>query len=171
MKLVFVAGQVGMDYNGKVADTYEVQVEQTVKYISTCLAAAATKVTDIIKITYYSVNYHHTNRLHVPIVLKFPNGRRCATMLVPVTCFAKPKFLFEMNITAAIPRERAIGDIPKSILPASTDTTVDVVVVGVSVAFKQDMTARMPDFRPLSSRLAIESEVKRGVYQERRGKA
>lgn len=130
MKLVFVAGQVGMDENGKVADTYEGQVEQTVKNIGTCLAAAGAKVTDIIKITYYIVNYHPTSRPHVPIVLNFLNGHRCATMLVPVTCLAKPEFLFEMDVTAAIPRERPMDDVAMPIRPVSTDTMVDVVVVG-----------------------------------------
>ncbi|OKL56192.1 hypothetical protein UA08_08448 [Talaromyces atroroseus] len=97
MKLVFVAGQVGMDEHGNVADTYEGQVAQTVKNIGRCLAAAGARVTDIVKINYYIVNYDPNNRPHVPIVLNFFNGHRASTMLVPVVCLAKPELLFEMD--------------------------------------------------------------------------
>jgi monoamine oxidase len=127
MKVVYVAGQVGMDENGKVADTYEGQVRQTVKNIGTCLAAAGATVKDIVKVNYYIVNYDPDNRPHVPIVLDFYNGHRPATMLVPVPCLAKPEFLFEMDATAVIPRNRA--SVPRT-PPNVVDTTVDVVVVG-----------------------------------------
>ncbi|KAJ4506733.1 hypothetical protein HRR83_003043 [Exophiala dermatitidis] len=128
MKVVFIAGQVGMDENGNVAKAYEDQVRQTVKNIGTCLAAAGAKVTDIVKVNYYIVNYDPNNRPHVPIVLDFYAGHRPSTMLVPVPCLAKPELLFEMDVTAVIPRDRGIEPIPQPI--PVTETRVDVVVVG-----------------------------------------
>lgn len=127
MKVVFTAGQVGMDQDGNIAPTYEGQVAQTVKNISRCLDTAGATVKDIVKINYYIVNYSPTDRPHVPIVLKFLNGHRPSTTLVPVHCLAKPDFLFEMDATAVIPRNRAIGISSLSTVP---DAEVDVVVVG-----------------------------------------
>ncbi|XXH01238.1 hypothetical protein Hte_007592 [Hypoxylon texense] len=121
MKVVFTAGQVGIDEHGNVAPTYEGQVEQAVKNISRCLEAAGAKVTDIVKINYYIVNYDPVDRPHVPIVLKFLDGHRCSTTLVPVPCLAKPELLFELDATAVMPADRA---------PATETTNVDVVVVG-----------------------------------------
>ncbi len=126
MKVVYTAGQVGLDEHGNVASTYEDQVAQTVKNIGRCLEAAGATVKDIVKINYYIVNYHPTNRPHVPIVLKFLNGHRCATTLVPVQQLAKPEFLFEMDVTAVIPNQTP------SLSPSLPvgNTEVDVVVVG-----------------------------------------
>lgn len=120
MKVVFIAGQVGMDEHGKVAETYEAQVEQTVKNISMALAAAGARVTDIVKMNYYIVNYHPTDRPHVPIVLKWLNGHRPTTMLVPVQQLAKPEFLFEMDATAITPKDCVADKVPRPVPVADT---------------------------------------------------
>jgi monoamine oxidase len=127
MKVVWTAGQVGLDENGKVASTYEGQVTQAVENISRCLEAAGASVKDVVKINYYIVNYHPDIRPHVPIVLKWLDGHRCATTLVPVQCLARPEFLFELDATAVIPASRSSPLTRSLSLPS---TAVDVVVVG-----------------------------------------
>lgn len=138
MKVVFVAGQVGMDERGRVAPTYEGQVEQTLRNLSRCLEAAGARVTDVVKMNYYIVKYHPDHRPHVPLVLRFLDGHRPATMLVPVAQLARPEFLFEMDLTAVVPRDRAAGGggggVPRPVPQFAEDVGVDVVVVGGGLA-------------------------------------
>lgn len=129
MKLIYIAGEVGQDDKGKFPASYEEQVKKTVENLGIALAAAGATVADILKATYYIVNYDATNRPHVPIVLDFYKGHCPATVLIPVKELAFPGLLFEMDIVAAVPRSRSAPVVPKP-LPDLLDATVDVVVVG-----------------------------------------
>jgi len=119
-RIITTAGQVGADSNGVVPPSLDSQIALAFENLSRCLEAAGAAVTDIIKLTYYIVNYDFKNRRHTPHLVKFLNGHRPATTLVPVEKLAIPEYLFEIEATAAV---------------AQTPTqSVDVVVVGAGLS-------------------------------------
>ncbi|KAF2170006.1 hypothetical protein M409DRAFT_64393 [Zasmidium cellare ATCC 36951] len=118
--IVTTAGQIGARADGSVpADPVE-QIEQALENLRKCLEAAGAGVQDIMKLTYYIVNYDSKNPRHRPILMKFLGDHRPGSTLVPVEKLAAPEFLFEIEATAAIPQ-----------YPTER---VDVVVVGAGLS-------------------------------------
>src|ERR1700759_1481451 len=115
-RIITTAGQVGADENGVVPSSIDAQYELAFVNLRRCLEAAGAKVTDVLKLTYYVVNYDPNNRIHFKPILKFLGGHRPPTTLVPVPALAKPDFLFEVEAIAAVPEQPV--------------RTCDVVVVG-----------------------------------------
>lgn len=104
--IVMTAGQVGADINGNVSNKPEEQACLAFINLKKCLDAAGARVQDVLKLTYYTVNYDHTNRFHVGPLLDFLEGHRPAITSIPVVALARPEYLFEVEATAAIPLER-----------------------------------------------------------------
>lgn len=119
-RIVITSGQVGADENGVVPASIDDQISLAFENLERCLAAAGARVQDILKVTYYIVNYDPENRRHKPHLLKFLKGHRPASTLVPVTALAIPEYLFEVEATAVVAQ--------------SPTKTVDVVVVGAGLS-------------------------------------
>jgi monoamine oxidase len=119
-RIIITAGQVGSDSNGVVPVSLDDQIALAFENLGRCLEAAGATVTDIIKLTYYIVNYDPKKRRHTPHLLRFLNGHRPATTLVPVPALVVPELLFEIEATAAVAQ-------------AATQS-VDVVVVGAGLS-------------------------------------
>ena len=115
-KIITTAGQIGQDAEAKIPSDPDEQITLAFYNLQQCLEAAGAKVEDILKLTYYIVNYDSKNRRHTKHLLKFLGGHRPATTLVPVPALAVPEYIFEIEATAAIPQEPM--------------KEVDVVVVG-----------------------------------------
>jgi len=132
VKFIYTAGQVGRDKTGVVPDTYEEEVELAFQNLGDCLLAAGATASDIVKVTYYIVNYSPKNRYHAQVLLKFMNGHRPPSTLVPVSALAAPEYHFEIEAVAAI---RDLAAIPPIVKPAAgTSMSVDVVVVGAGLS-------------------------------------
>jgi len=132
VKLIYTAGQVGRDKNGVVPDTYEKEVELAFQNLGDCLLAAGAAASDIVKVTYYIVNYSPKNRYHAHVLLDFMNGHRPPSTLVPVTALAVPEYHFEIEAVAAI---RDLAAIPPIVRPVpGSILSVDVVVVGAGLS-------------------------------------
>jgi 2-iminobutanoate/2-iminopropanoate deaminase len=58
-RLVFVAGQVGMDKDGKMANDFAAQAKQAFANLKVALAAAGARPADLIKINYLVVGLNH----------------------------------------------------------------------------------------------------------------
>lgn len=119
-RIITTAGQVGADQNGVVPESVETQIELAFTNLRRCLEAAGASVKDVLKLTYYIVNYDPNNRRHFKPLVKFLDGHRPATTLVAVPALAKPEFLFEVEATAAV-REEPLRE-------------CDVVVVGAGLS-------------------------------------
>ena len=125
---IYTAGQVGRDKSGVVPDTYEKEVDLAFQNLGDSLLAAGAGPSDIVKVTYYIVNYSPNNRYHAQVLLNFMKGHRPPSTLIPVTALATPAYHFEIEAVAAI---RDLRSIPPIIRPASGGSIdVDVVVVG-----------------------------------------
>ncbi|KAH8805489.1 putative mao-B [Xylogone sp. PMI_703] len=119
-RIITTAGQVGADENGVVPKSIEAQIELAFVNLRRCLEAAGASVHDILKLTYYIVNYDPNNRRHFKPLVKFLDGHRPATTLVAVPALAKPEFLFEVEAIAAVRED--------------SPTECDVVVVGAGLS-------------------------------------
>ncbi|SMR41499.1 unnamed protein product [Zymoseptoria tritici ST99CH_1A5] len=114
--IITVAGQIGARPDGSVPGDPVEQVEQALRNLKRCLEAAGAGVEDILRLTYYIVDYDHKNPRHRQPLLEFLGDHRPASTLIPIQQLAAPQFLFEIEATAAIPQHGP--------------ETVDVVVVG-----------------------------------------
>ncbi|KAF2479237.1 hypothetical protein BDY17DRAFT_258108 [Neohortaea acidophila] len=116
VNIVMFAGQIGARPDGSVASDPVEQIEEAFNNLRRCLEAAGARVQDIVKLTYYIVDFDHTNPRHRKPLLEFLGEHRPPTTLVPVTALALPEFVFEVDATVAIPQ--------------SPPARYDVVVVG-----------------------------------------
>ncbi|KAF7190535.1 putative flavin-containing monoamine oxidase A [Pseudocercospora fuligena] len=118
--LITTAGQIGAYPDGSISSDSVEQIQQAVSNLKNCLEAAGARVQDILKLTYYVVNYDHKIPIHRPILLDFLGQHRPASTLIPVEKLAAPEFLFEIEATASVPQ-----------YPTER---VDVVVVGAGLS-------------------------------------
>lgn len=108
MRLVHVAGQVGMNDKGVLPSGYTEQVEQAMKNLETALAAAGADITDVLKVNVYIVD-HSKERLDafIAAMQKILDGRPGpASTLIPVAALARPDFQFEIDAVAALADKR-----------------------------------------------------------------
>ncbi|KAK6396542.1 hypothetical protein LTR81_025886 [Elasticomyces elasticus] len=118
--LVTTAGQIGIRPDGSVPSDPVEQIQQALTNLKNCLEAAGADVTDIMKLTYYIVDFDHTNPQQRVPILAFLGDHRPATTLVPVPKLALPGIMFEIEATAAVPQHAT--------------EKVDVVVVGAGLS-------------------------------------
>jgi monoamine oxidase len=115
-RIITTAGQIGQDAEGNIPSDPDEQIALAFYNLQQCLEAAGARVEDVLKLTYYIVHYDSKNRRHTNHLLKFLDGHKPATTLVPVTALAVPEYVFEIEATASILVE--------------PHKEVDVVVVG-----------------------------------------
>lgn len=120
VRIVITAGEVGTKPDGTVPSDVDEQVRQAISNLGRCLEAAGARVEDVLKLTYYIVDYSPENPRHRPALLEFLGNHRPGSTLVPVPALAQPAFKFEIEATAAIPQ-----------YPTER---VDVVVVGAGLS-------------------------------------
>lgn len=118
--IITTAGQIGRDINGNFPTDPEEQITLAFANLKRCLEAAGAGVEDVLKLTYYIVDYDVKNRPHLGPLMRFLNGHRPAATLVPVPALAVPECIFEIEAIAALPRVEG--------------RDVDVVVVGAGLS-------------------------------------
>ena len=128
VKLIYTAGQVGTYKDGSISSSYEEQVRQAFSNLGECLHTGGATAKDIVKVTYYIVNFNPKYRYHAEVLLKFMNGHRPPSTLIPVTALAKSEFLFEIEAVAAVRDLQALPPVMKP--EPGGKLNVDVVVVG-----------------------------------------
>lgn len=131
-KVVFTSGMVGQHEDGRIADSYVDQIKQSLVNLKHCLEASGATVRDVLKLTYYIVNYDSDNRPHAALIFQWLEGHRPATALVPVPRLANPKLLFEIEAVAAVRDPSLAAPIPMPV-PGKVDS-FDVVVVGAGLS-------------------------------------
>ena len=62
-KLIFIAGQVGMDRNGEISSDFAEQARQAFSNIQAALKAAGAKPDNLVKLNYYVVGLTHERLL------------------------------------------------------------------------------------------------------------
>ena len=108
VRMVYCAGQVGADVNGKVAEGLEAQVKLAFDNVKECLKAAGASLRDVVKITFYIVGWDAARdgmELGKPLMEFLTDHlgvHRPPSTLLSVAGLAKPEWRFEVDCVAAV---------------------------------------------------------------------
>lgn len=102
-KLVFCAGQVAADVDGKVLppDSFEAQAKMVMKNLENALAAGGAKLSDVTKITIYICNPHDVPNARAILNDYFGKHPPGSTLCI-LRGLANPNFLLEIEAIAAV---------------------------------------------------------------------
>jgi enamine deaminase RidA (YjgF/YER057c/UK114 family) len=99
--MIFLAGQVGQDAQGKVAGDLAAQTEQALRNVGTALAAAGATFADVVKTTIYVVDWQPEKAGDLFAGLQRSGaGSPGPTTLIGVAALASPDLLVEFDVTA-----------------------------------------------------------------------
>ena len=102
-KLVFCAGQVAADVEGKVLppDDFQAQTKMVMANLTSALAAGGAKLSDVTKVTIYICNPHDVPKAR-GILGDYFGGNPPASTLCILRGLANPNFLLEIEAIAAV---------------------------------------------------------------------
>jgi enamine deaminase RidA (YjgF/YER057c/UK114 family) len=100
--LLFVAGQVGMDPNGKIPASAAEQAELALKHIATILAAEGASLADVVKVTVYVTDMRYLDEITPARLKAFPEDGP-ASAIVQVAGLAFPELKVEIEAVAVAP--------------------------------------------------------------------
>ena len=102
-KLVFCAGLVAADLNGKVLppDDFQAQATLVMKNLKSALAAGGAKFSDVTKVTIYICNPHDVPKARGILFDYFGETPPASTLCV-LRGLANPNFLLEIEAIAAV---------------------------------------------------------------------
>ena len=102
-KLVFCAGQVAADADGKVLppDDFEAQAKMVMENLTKALAAGGAKISDVTKITIYICNQHDVPKARNVLQTYFKGNPPGSTLCI-LRGLANPNFLLEIEAIAAV---------------------------------------------------------------------
>ncbi len=100
-RMVFVAGQVGQDAEGKVVGDLAAQTAQALRNVGTALAGAGATYADVAKTTVYVVDWRPEKMADLVAGLSSAEmGRPGPTTLIGVSALADPDLLVEIDVIA-----------------------------------------------------------------------
>lgn len=152
-RLVYLAGQVGFEKDGKVSDDFVTQARQAFANVKTCLAELGATVRNIAFMNTYLVDYDADSspiwQLHREFLTdeNGEGGVYCPPgAVIPVPALATPQLKIEVQCVVALPASSSstAGSLASSgggaqlAYPTITDT--DVVVVGAGLSGMQAAT-------------------------------
>ena len=102
-KLVFCAGQVAADVDGKVLppDDFDAQAKMVMENLTKALAAGGAKISDVTKITIYICNPHDVPKARALLQTYFAGHPPGSTLCI-LRGLANPNFLLEIEAIAAV---------------------------------------------------------------------
>ncbi len=102
-KLVFCAGQVAADVDGKVLppDDFQAQTRMVMENLTKALAAGGAKLSDVTKVTIYICNPHDVSNAR-GILFDYFGSHPPASTLCILRGLANPNFLLEIEAIAAV---------------------------------------------------------------------
>lgn len=104
--LIFVAGQVGWDANGRFAHGFVAQARKALQNIVDVLASGGAGPEHVVRMTWYVINMAEYRASLAPLGAAYRDvmGRNFPTMtLVEVKSLAEPDAVVEIEATAVVP--------------------------------------------------------------------
>ena len=104
-RLVFVAGQTGVDASGKAAREFRAQAVQVFENIKTALASVGGTMDNVVRLTTYLTDLEQNGDAYREVRASFfPNKSALpASTLLQITRLANPSYLIEVDATAILP--------------------------------------------------------------------
>ncbi|OJD19123.1 hypothetical protein AJ78_00909 [Emergomyces pasteurianus Ep9510] len=131
-RFIFTAGIVGSK-DGKIVPELAPQVAQAFKNLEATLTAAGARPADVVKLTFYVVNWKWTETEQLIKSWMDLASHRPATTLVPLQRLYEEGVFFEVEAVAAIGGTQKLIDqstFSSSIADSAPSKMVDVVVIG-----------------------------------------
>ena len=103
-RMIYVAGQIALDKEGKVvgAGDMKAQAEQVFKNLEAALTAAGAKFSDVVKMNTYVTDMDKAPAVR-EVRARYFGTTMPASTLVQVVRLARPEFLLEIEVIAALP--------------------------------------------------------------------
>jgi 2-iminobutanoate/2-iminopropanoate deaminase len=104
-RLVFVAGQTGVDASGKAAKEFRAQAVQAFENIKTALASAGGSMDNVVRLVTYLTDIEQNADAYREVRASFFANKSVlpASTLLQVTRLANPSYLIEVDATAILP--------------------------------------------------------------------
>jgi enamine deaminase RidA (YjgF/YER057c/UK114 family) len=104
-RLVFVAGQTGVDAGGKSAQGFRAQAMQAFENIKTALASVGGSMDNIVRLTTYMTDLEQNADAYREVRTSFFTNKSTlpASTLLQVSRLANPAYLIEVEATAILP--------------------------------------------------------------------
>jgi enamine deaminase RidA (YjgF/YER057c/UK114 family) len=104
-RLIFVAGQTGVDASGKAAQGFRAQAMQAFENIKTALASVGGSMDNIVRLTTYMTDLEQNADAYREVRASFFANKSVlpASTLLQITRLANPSFLIEVDATAILP--------------------------------------------------------------------
>jgi len=104
-RLVFVAGQTGVDAGGKVGQGFRAQAVQVFENIKTALASVGGNMDNVVRLVTYMTDLEQNADAYREVRASFfPNKSALpASTLLQITRLANPSYLIEVDATAILP--------------------------------------------------------------------
>src|SRR5215471_19777741 len=104
-RLVFIAGQTGVDASGKAAEGFRAQAMQAFANIKTALASVGGNMDQVVRLTTYLTDIQQNADAYREVRASFlPNKSALpASTLLQVTRLADPSYLIEVDAIAILP--------------------------------------------------------------------
>jgi enamine deaminase RidA (YjgF/YER057c/UK114 family) len=104
-RLVFVAGQTGVDVSGKAAKEFRAQAVQAFENIKTALASVGGSMDNVVRLVTYLTDIEQNAEAYREVRASFfaNKGALPASTLLQITRLADPSYLIEVDATAILP--------------------------------------------------------------------
>jgi len=104
-RLVFVAGQTGVDASGKIAQGFRAQAMQVFENIKTALASVGGSMDNVVRLTTYMTDLEQNAEVYREVRASFFSNKSTlpASTLLQITRLANPSYLIEVDATAILP--------------------------------------------------------------------
>jgi enamine deaminase RidA (YjgF/YER057c/UK114 family) len=104
-RLIFVAGQTGVDASGKAAKEFRAQAVQAFENIKTALASVGGSMDNVVRLVTYLTDIEQNAEAYREVRASFfaNKGALPASTLLQITRLADPSYLIEVDATAILP--------------------------------------------------------------------
>jgi enamine deaminase RidA (YjgF/YER057c/UK114 family) len=104
-RLVFVAGQTGVDASGKAPQDFRAQAVQAFENIKTALASVGGSIDNVVRLVTYMTDLEQNADTYREVRASFFSNKSAlpASTLLQITRLASPSFLIEVDATAILP--------------------------------------------------------------------
>jgi reactive intermediate/imine deaminase len=103
-RTIYISGQVALDASGSLvgAGDMKAQAEQVFKNLQAALAAAGAKFSDVVKMNTYLTDVQQAPAVR-EVRARYFGATTPASTLVQVVHLARPEFMLEIEVIAAVP--------------------------------------------------------------------
>jgi 2-iminobutanoate/2-iminopropanoate deaminase len=104
-RLVFVAGQTGVDASGKAAQGFHAQAVQAFENLKTALTSVGGTIDNVVRLTTYMTDLERNADTYREVRASFFTNKSAlpASTLLQITRLANPSYLIEVEATAILP--------------------------------------------------------------------